>query len=141
MMKNMVIKENQEQAKGPRSYGPKGPEGAAIHDPSGLDEQPLSLFFQGYFYNRMTLLIFLIRDKRLRVNKESVQMACEFLDHIYRHMLAEELRGKYRLMFLWLKKFFLKLPDVTAAQRDKAVEFICSLYEIFGIHLNKGGKT
>jgi len=105
-----------------------------------VDEHRICGLFQGYFNNKMTLLIFLIRDKRIRLNAESVKLACRFLDDIYCHMLAEGLQRKYRLVFLWLKKFFLKLPDVTAAQRNKAVEFICLLYEIFGIHLNKGGQ-
>jgi len=60
------------------------------------------------------------------------------LDDMYRHMLPDGLQRKYRLVFLWLKKFFLRLPDVTVKQRNKASQFIRSLYYVFGINLNKG---
>ena len=105
------------------------------------EERLLGQLFRGYFNNKMTLLVFLIQTKKLRLNEKSSQLACGFLDDMYRHMLPEGLQRKYRLVFLWLKKFFLKLPDVTAKQRNKAIGFIRSLYGIFGVNLNTGGQT
>ncbi len=119
--------------------------GTAIRNRSGchsaMDEHHLSELFQGYFNNKMTLLVFLTQTKSLRLNGKSAQLACGFLDDIYLHMLPEGVQKKCRLVFLWLKKFFLKFPDVTSEQRNKAIGFIRSLYEIFGIHLNKGGQA
>jgi len=119
--------------------------GTAIHDRLGchpvVDEQHLSMLFHGYFNNKMTLLVFLIQIKRHRISEKTAQLACGFLDDMYRHMLPGGLQRKYRLVFLWLKKFFLKLPNVSAKQRGKAIGFIRSLYEIFGINLSKGGQA
>ena len=119
--------------------------GTAIHDQPGcysaLDEHQLSQLFKGYFNNKMTLLVFLTQVKSLRLNGKSAQSACGFLDDMYRHMLGDGLQKKYRLVFVWLRKFFLKLPDVSIEQRNKAIGFIRSLYEVFGIHLNEGGQV
>lgn len=128
--------------KGP--IGLIGVEGTAIRERlechSVMGEQHLSMLFHGYFNNKMTLLVFLIQIKRHRLNEKSAQLACGFLDDMYRHMLPERLQKKYRLVFLWLKKFFLRLPDVTAEQRSKASRFIRSLYDVFGVNLNTRGQ-
>ena len=108
---------------------------------SAMGEQHLSMLFRGYFNNKMTLLVFLIQTKRYRLEGRSAQLACGFLDDMYRHMLPEGLQRQYRLVFVWLKKFFMKLPDVSLEQRSKASRFIFSLYDAFGINLNKGGQV
>ena len=137
-----MVVDNQVQTKGPRSYGPQGLEGTAIRDLQErsfvMDERKISQLFTGYFNNKMTLLVFLAQAKTRRLNEKSASLVCGFLDDMYRHMLPDGLQRKYRLVFLWLRKFFFKLPDVTAAQRSKAIAYIRSLYEVFGINLNKG---
>jgi len=127
------------------SVGKSEISGTAIHDRSGchlvMGGRCLSMLFQGYFNNKMTLLVFLTQAKTRRLNEKSASLVCGFLDDMYRHMLPDGMQRKYRLVFLWLRKFFFKLPDVTAEQRSKAIEYIRSLYEVFGINLNKGGRN
>lgn len=110
---------------------------------SVTEERLLGQLFQGYFNNKMSLLIFLIRTKNFRLNWKSAQLVCGFLDDIYRHMLGENVQKQYRRKFIWLKGFFQRIPNVRPVQSVKAIELIRSLYDVFGIDLKKelgGGK-
>lgn len=100
-----------------------------------LDEHRICGLFKGYFNNKMTLLIFMIQSARFGSDPKLAQPACGFLNDLYHHMLEPGLQKKYHLVFLWLKKFILKLPHVTRGQQNKALGFIHTLYDIFGIPL------
>ena len=133
MIKNPVA-DNQEQAKG-----------TAIRDLQErhfvLDEHKICGLFHGYFNNKMTLLVFMIQSSRSRSDNKLAQSACGFLNDVFHHMLEPNLQRKYHLVFLWFRKFIMKLPNVTTSQRNKALGFIRLLYDVFGIQLksNIGG--
>ncbi len=139
MLKHPVVVDNQEQGKGPRPYGPQGPEGTAIPDLQErnfvMDERKISQLFTGYFNNKMTLLLFLIQAKRVKPSPVLVGTVHSFLDDMFRHMFEGSLQKRYRRIFKWLKLFFGKLPDVSVYQRDRAKEFIRAIYDAFGLHL------
>lgn len=99
------------------------------------DAHKISHLFQSYFNNKMTLLLFLIQARGIKPNPKLVETIELFLDDLFRHMLEEALQQQYRLVFKWLKRFFLKLPDVSIDQRDKARDFIRAIYDVFGLHL------
>ena len=142
MLKNPVVVDNQRQARGPRSYGPKGSEGTAIPDLQErnfvMDEHKISQLFTGYFNNKMTLLLFLIQAGKVKLNPELVRTVRGFLDDIFRHMFEGSLQKRYRRMFKWLRLFFEKLPNVNVSQRDKAKDFVREIYDVFGLHLKSG---
>lgn len=104
--------------------------------PLGLEEQLLGQLFKGYFNNKMTVLVFLIQAKQHKPEVRVKNGACCFLDDLYRHMLADTKQKRYRRVFLWLKKFVQKLPNVKASQRSRALYFVRALYDIFGINPN-----
>lgn len=102
---------------------------------SAASDHKISHLFQSYFNNKMTLLLFLIQARGIKPNPKLIETIGYFLDDLYRHMLEGALQRRYRLVFKWLKKFFLKLPDVSIGQRDKAGDFIRAIYDVFGLHL------
>ena len=99
-----------------------------------LEEQLLGQLFKGFFNNKMTVLIFLIQVKQHKPEARVLNGVCCFLDDLYRHMLADAKQKRYRRVFLWLKKFVQKLPNVKASQRNRALDFVRALYEVFGIN-------
>lgn len=99
------------------------------------DAHKISHLFQSYFNNKMTLLLFLIQARGVKPNPKLVETVGCFLDDLFRHMLDGALQKRYRLVFKWLKQFFKMLPDVSIDQRDKARDFIRSIYDVFGLHL------
>ena len=99
-----------------------------------LEEQLLGRLFKAYFNNKMTLLIFLIQAKQHKPEARAVNGACCFLDDLYRHMLADSNQKRYRRVFLWLRRFVQKLPNVKALQRNRALDFVKALYQVFGIN-------
>ena len=99
------------------------------------DERLLGQLFKGYFNNKMSVLIFLIQAKQHKPDARLVSSMCCFLDDVYRHMLAHSSQKRYCRVFLWLKRFIQKLPDVKTSQRGRALDFIRVLYEVFGINL------
>ena len=99
-----------------------------------LEEQLLGQLFKGYFNNKMTVLIFLIQAKQHKPEARGINGVCCFLDDLYRHMLADSNQKRYRRVFVWLKLFVQKLPNVKISQRSRALNFVRALYEIFGIH-------
>ncbi len=99
------------------------------------EERLLGQLFRGYFNNKMTVLIFLIQVKKHKPEARGVNGVCCFLDDLYHHMLANPNQKRYRRVFIWLKKFVQRLPDVKVSQRDRALDFIRDLYGIFGINL------
>ncbi|HOW60103.1 MAG TPA: hypothetical protein PLO78_10335 [Candidatus Omnitrophota bacterium] len=134
MLKHPIVVDGQVQVR-----GPQGSERTAIRDLEEchfvMDEHRISGLFQGFFNNKMTLLVFMIQSARFRSDSKLAQSACGFLSDVYRHMLEPNLQRKYHLVFLWLRKFIMKLPNVTNGQRNKALGFIQLLYDIFGIQL------
>ena len=99
-----------------------------------LEEQLLGQLFKGFFNNKMTVLVFLIQAKQHKPEAGVKSGVCCFLDDLYRHMLKDSKQMQYRRVFIWLKKFVQKLPNVKASQRDRAVDFVKALYEVFGIN-------
>ena len=99
-----------------------------------LEEQCLGQLFKGFFNNKMTVLVFLIQAKQHKPEAGVKSGVCCFLDDLYRHMLKDSKQMQYRRVFIWLKKFVQKLPYVKASQRDRAVDFVKTLYEFFGIN-------
>ncbi len=99
------------------------------------EERLLGQLFRGYFNNKMTVLIFLTQVKKHKPEARGVNGVCCFLDDLYHHMLANPNQKQYRRVFLWLKKFVQKLPNVKASQRSRALDFVKALYEVFGINL------
>ena len=99
-----------------------------------LEEQLLGQLFKGFFNNKMTVLVFLIQAKQHKPEAGVKSGVCCFLDDLYRHMLKDSKQMQYRRVFIWLKKFVQKLPNVKASQRDRAVDFVRALYEVFGIN-------
>lgn len=138
MLKHPLVVDNQVQARSPRLDRPQGPEGTAVRDLQEeqfrMDEHQISQLFRGYFNNKMTMLVFLIQAKQIKPDERLVGTVCGFLDDIFHHMFEDRLQKRYHLVFLWLKKFFHKLPNVSAGQKVKAVGFIRSLYDTFGFH-------
>jgi hypothetical protein len=103
---------------------------------SGLaSDGTISQLFRAYFNNKMTLLIFLIQAKTLKLNSQTVEEISRFLDDIFHHMLIGEAQRQYQEAFEFLKSFFRALPDVSQEQRDLAKEFIRDLYQAVGIDL------
>ena len=98
-----------------------------------LEEQLLGQLFKGFFNNKMTVLIFLIQVKQHKPEARVLNGVCCFLDDLYHHMLADSKRKRYRRVFLWLKRFVQKLPNVKTSQRDRALDFVQALYEAVGI--------
>jgi len=113
--------------------------GTAIRDLRGqhlaLEEQCLGQLFKGYFNNKMTVLVFLIQAKQHKPEAGVVTGVCCFLDDLYHHMLADSKQIRFRRVFIWLKKFVRRLPNVKASQRDRAVDFVQALYDVFDINL------
>ena len=99
-----------------------------------LEEQLLGQLFKGFFNNKMTVLIFLIQVKQHKPEARVLNGVCCFLDDLYRHMLADSNQKRYRRVFLWLKRFVQKLPNVKVSQRSRALDFVRALYEVFGIN-------
>ena len=99
-----------------------------------LEEQLLGQLFKAYFNNKMTVLIFLIQAKQYNPEARAVNGVCCFLDVLYRYMLADSKRMRYRRVFLWLKRFVQKLPNVKVSQRGRALDFVRALYDVFGIY-------
>ena len=99
-----------------------------------LEEQCLGQLFKGFFNNKMTVLVFLIQAKQHKPEARVLNGVCCFLDDLYRHMLADSKQKRYHRVFLWLKKFVQKLPNVKASQRSRALDFVRALYEVFGIN-------
>jgi hypothetical protein len=98
-------------------------------------ERLLGQLFKGYFNNKMTVLIFLIQVKQHKPEARGINGVCCFLDDLYRHMLADSNQKRYRRVFIWLKKFVQKLPNVKTSQRGRALDFVRDLYGVFGINL------
>ena len=129
MLKNPVVVDNQVQAKG-----------TAIRDLRDRylveEEQMLGKLFIGYFNNKMAVLVFLAQAQRHRPDSKVTSGMCFFLEDLYHHMLADSKQKRYRKVFLWLKRFLQKLPNVRLDQRERAIRFIQELYDVFGLHLN-----
>ncbi len=134
MLKHPVAADGQARANGAQDS-----EGTAIRDPREchfvMDERRISGLFRSFFNNKMTLLVFMIQSARFGPNSRLANSACGFLNDLYHHMLEPDLQRRYHLVFLWLRKFIMKLPNVTNGQRNKALGFIRALYDIFGIRL------
>lgn len=115
--------------------------GTAVRDKQerdlGAEERTLGRLFAGYLNNKMTLLLFLIQAKGVKPNAVLVATVHSFLDDLYRHMLEGPLQRRYRRVFQWLKIFFSRLPVVSVYQRDRARDFICAIYDAFGLHLKE----
>ena len=112
--------------------------GTAIRDLRGSHpvlEPSLGQLFQGYFNNKMTVLIFLIQVKQHKPEAGVINGVCCFLDDLYHHMLADSKQKRFRRVFIWLKRFVHKLPNVKSRQRGRAVDFVQALYKVFEINL------
>ena len=103
-----------------------------------LEEQCLGQLFKGFFNNKMTVLIFLIQAKQHKPEARAVNGVCCFLDDLYHHMLVDAKQKRFRRVFLWLKRFVQKLPNVKVSQRSRALDFVQDLYDVFGIHPKSG---
>ena len=112
--------------------------GTAIRGPREqhlvLEEQLLGQLFKGYFNNKMTVLVFLIQAKQHKPEAGVINGVCCFLDDLCHHMLADSKQKRFRRVFVWLKRFVQKLPNVKVSQRGRALDFIRALYEVFGIY-------
>jgi len=100
------------------------------------EEQMLGKLFVGYFNNKMAVLVFLIQAQKHKPDTDVVSSLRLFLDDLFHHMLDGCKQGHYRRVFLWLKRFLAKLPNVRLDQRRRAVRFVQDLYGVFGVHLN-----
>jgi hypothetical protein len=100
-----------------------------------VNDGTISQLFRAYFNNKMTLLIFLIQAKTLKLNSQTVEEITRFLDDIFHHMLTGEAQRQYQETFESLKSFFRILPDVSQEQRDLARELIRNIYQAVGIDL------
>jgi hypothetical protein len=100
------------------------------------EEQMLGKLFVGYFNNKMAVLVFLMQVQKHKPDAKVVSSLCLFLDDLFHHMLEGPKQGRYRRVFLWLKRFLTRLPNVRADQRRLASRFVQDLYDVFGVHLN-----
>ena len=129
MIKNPVVSDNQEQANG-----------TAIRSLQDrylvAEEQLLGRLFVCYFNNKMAVLVFLIQIQSHKPEKSVIRGMNYFFDDLYHHLLEGSKQRRYRRMFLWLKRFLGKLPNVRLDQRRSAVYFVQELYDVFGVHLN-----
>lgn len=130
MLKNPVVINKEEQGKAQRT---------AIRDLQEkgfeMEERRISGLFRNYFNNKMTLVIFLIQNERCQLDPKLAEAVRYFLNDIYHHMLEAEAQRRYRLVFVWLKKFLDQLPVVSTKRREKAMRLVRTLYEIVGIPL------
>ena len=132
----------------PVSVGINSGEGTAIRDRRDRylveEEQSLGRLFVGYFNKKMAVLVLLIQVQRQKPEANVVSNMCGFLEDLCLHRLADPKWRRYRRVLLWLQRFIRKLPDVTASQRGRALDFVKALYDVFGIHLKsrvKGAQT
>ena len=100
------------------------------------EEQLLGRLFVGFFNNKMAVLVFLIQAQKHKPDAKVVSSLCLFLDDLFHHMLEGSKQGRYRRVFLWLKRFLTRLPNVRTDQRRRAGRFVQDLYGVFGVHLN-----
>lgn len=129
MIKDPELQDNQEQVKGTAIR--------SLRDRYLVEkEKMLGKLFVGYFNNKMAVLVFLVQAQRHRPDAKAVMGMCCFLDDLYNHMIETSKQARYRRVFLWLKKFVWKMPNVRVDQRERAVLFIQELYAVFGIELN-----
>ena len=105
-----------------------------------LEEQCLGQLFKGFFNNKMTVLIFLIQAKQHKPEARAVNGVCCFLDDLCHHILADSKQKRFRRVFVWLKRFVQKLPNVKVSQRGRALDFVQDLYDVFGIHPKSGTR-
>ena len=103
-----------------------------------LEEQLLGQLFKAFFNNKMTVLIFLIQAKQHIPDARVVNGVCCFLDDLYHHMLADSKQKQFCRVFVWLKRFVQKLPNVNVSQRSRALDFVQDLYDVFGIYPKSG---
>ena len=124
----------------PVSVGINKSEGTAIHDRRDRylveEEQSLRRLFVGYFNSKMAVLVFLIQAQRHRPEKAAILGMRYFLDDLFNHLLDSSKQVRCRRVFLWLKRFLGKLPNVRLDQRRRAVRFIQDLYDVFGVQIN-----
>lgn len=136
-MTELKASDSKERA-GQEAKGPQGSERTAIRDLRErhllTEEQMLGQLFKGYFNNKMTVLIFLIQVKQHKPEAKVINGVCCFLDDLYLHMLADSKQKRYRRVFIWLKKFVRKIPNVKISQRGSALNFVQDLFEVFGVH-------
>ena len=108
------------------------------------EQQMLGKLFEGYFNNKMAVLVFLIQAQRHHPDSKVISSMCFFLDDLYHHMLADSEKKRCRRWFFWLKIFLRQLPNVRVDQRERAVRFISDLYDVFCFNLKfnlmGGGK-
>jgi|GEM_PF-1863241 len=102
---------------------------------SPLGEESALTLFQGYFNNKMTVMLLRLQKRNPEPDSLLSMKAVLFLDDLYRHMLKSDLQHDYKWVFIWLKKFFSQYPYVTPTQRRKAYEYIKLIYRLFGLEL------
>lgn len=100
-----------------------------------LGEESALTLFQGYFNNKMTVMLLRLQKRNAEPDAQMSLRAVIFLDDLYRHMLKSELQRNYRRIFIWLKKFYNAYPNVKPDQKRKAYEYIKLVYKIFGLEL------
>lgn len=100
-----------------------------------LGEESALILFQGYFNNKMTVILLRLQKRNPEPDSLLSMKAVLFLDDLYRHMLKSDLQKDYRRVFVWLKKFFSQYPHVKPSQKRKAYEYIKLIYSIFGLEL------
>jgi len=103
-----------------------------------VNDHVISQLFRAYFNNKMTLLIFLIQAKTMKPSPHLLEEISRFLEDLFHHMLDHETQGRYQHAFEWLNIFFRELPEVSQAQRSRAIGLIRDLYQVMGINLKTG---
>ncbi|MEI7752276.1 MAG: hypothetical protein WCJ71_09340 [Candidatus Omnitrophota bacterium] len=129
MIKNSVVSDNQEQGNG-----------TAIRSLQDrylvAEEQLLGQLFVGCFNNKMAVLVFLIQVQGHKPENSVIFGMNYYLDDLFHQLPDSSKQERCRRVFLWLKRFLEKLPNVRLDQRRSAVHFVQELYGVFGVHLN-----
>ena len=129
MLKNPEAEDNREQAKGTAIR--------SLQDRYLVEEEQMrGRLFVGSFNNKMAALVFLIQVQGHKPEKSVILGMSYFLDDLYHHLTEGSKQRRYRRMFLWLKQFLGRLPNVRLDQRRSAVHFVQELYDVFGVDLN-----
>jgi hypothetical protein len=110
--------------------------------PRTIGETEAYELFKGWFNNKMTVLIFLIRHPNPKFSRIKGENQIFFLQDLEHHFLRPgKSREAGRQAIRWLKAFCRAYPNgVTERRREKALQMIRRIYDSFGFPLNLKGE-
>ena len=97
------------------------------------EREALSLF-KGWFHNKMTIILIMIRYPHLGKRCAKIENQVGFLHDIKHHFLRKRIERKaFYDAIRWLKAFFRIYPDgVTEKRSDRALAMVKLVYDAFG---------